>query len=82
MRAQTFIIIALVASALLLPIQRVFALTGSYTQSCKDCYTSGHNLACQCRKTDGTYVNAGLKDYTECPNESVANINGSLVCGH
>jgi hypothetical protein len=58
-----------------------FALTGSYRHSCTGCYIYESKLACKCRKVNGSYRHAGWMDYTKCPNQSVANNNGALVCG-
>lgn len=52
---------------------------GSYAQSCQECQHDCTFLLCNCRKSDGTLNQTGIR-YATCPEHSVANKDGMLTC--
>jgi hypothetical protein len=87
--------VAFASILIVAPVDSSIALTGSYSQTCFACniYDGAppgvrtprvrlayKTLVCKCQRISGDYVNSSII-YTSCPNQSVQNRNGQLVCG-
>lgn len=70
--------LALLAGALLIPSPAGALPPGSYRDSCRDCYTEGRELRCQCRDRDGHWIDTKIR-YQRC-DWAIMNDNGHLAC--
>jgi hypothetical protein len=80
MMTRVFLIVGATILFLLPFGQSARALTGSYAKSCDTCSVTRPTIACSCQKRNGWWNHTSI-DYTKCPNESLANNDGVLVCG-
>jgi hypothetical protein len=53
---------------------------GSYVGSCRNISQHVWEIQAECRATDGTWSKNKVT-YKNCPNHSLTNMNGNLVCG-
>ena len=53
---------------------------GSFVQSCKDTQQDGWVVTSNCRTISGEQSQTKM-NFKNCPNHSLTNINGNLVCG-
>jgi hypothetical protein len=51
---------------------------GSYRDSCKDIVVSGSLLSAQCRRVNGSFIQATLPNFVGCP--AISNLDGALIC--
>ena len=73
--------VASASTLIVAPVDSSIALTGSYSQSWFYCQVvGGYILECKCRTRSGGNMNS-IIDFSRCPNQSVANKNGQLICG-
>ena len=54
--------------------------SGSFVESCKNTRQNGWVVSARCKAKDGSWSQTSV-NFKNCPNHSLTNLNGNLVCG-
>ncbi|RJX32248.1 MAG: hypothetical protein C4525_10900 [Desulfarculus sp.] len=76
--ARLVLSLALLAGVLWVPAKAAALPPGSYQGTCRDCYTEGTELRCECQDRDANWRQARIR-YKRCE-WAVMNDNGRLAC--